>query len=147
MTLKYSADLEGASLERIAAAIGNHGLMQIYDGARPVSPDISISSQTKIAELICGSPFGVFVAGGPQRAERLIGNDLEPSNAIASGAPSWFRISSADGIGKLDGTVGWPGAELLTEVTADLILDKRTVERGERIAVSLLTIIRGKKEP
>jgi hypothetical protein len=126
--LKYAVTLKNARLDQIASAIGNGGKLQIYDGTQPTNPDTAIGSQVKLAELTCGSPFAGAASGGV-----LTANAITAANAIATGTASWFRITTSGGsTGKVDGTVGTSGC--------DLIIDNTSINSGQQVSVTSLTI-------
>ena len=129
--LKYSASLKNARLDQITAKVGASGLLRIYDGSQPANPDTAVTSQTKLAELTCNaSAFAGSASGGV-----LTANAISNANAIASGTASWFRLCKSDGTAVIDGTVGTSGT--------DLIIDNTSVNSGQQVSVSSLTITSG----
>ena len=125
--LKYAATLKNAKLDQIASAIGNAGLLRIYDGTQPASPDTAVGTQVKLVELTCGTPFAGSASGGV-----LTANAIASVNALASGTASWFRITTSGGTAKVDGTVGTSGT--------DLIVDNTSIGSGQQVSVTSLTI-------
>jgi hypothetical protein len=127
LNLKYAATMKSSKLDQIAAAIGNAGLLRIYDGSQPASPDTAVSSQTKLAELTCGTPFA-----GAASAGVLTANAITAANAVATGTAAWFRLTTSGGTAKIDGTVGTSGT--------DLIIDNVAINSGQQVSCSSLTI-------
>lgn len=128
--LKYAVALKNARLDQIASALGNGAKLQIYDGSQPANPDTAVTSQVKLAELTCGSPFAGSASSGV-----LTANAITAANAIASGTASWFRLTTSGGSAKLDGTVGTSAS--------DLIIDNTSVNSGQQVSVSSLTVTAG----
>jgi hypothetical protein len=128
--LKYAVTLKNARLDQIASALGNGAKLQIYDGSQPANPDTAVSSQVKLAELTCGSPFAGAASSGV-----LTANAITAANAVATGTASWFRLTTSGGTAKLDGTVGTS--------TSDLIIDNTSINSGQQVSVSSLTVTAG----
>ena len=129
--LKYSASLKNAKLDQITSKVGASGLLRIYDGSQPASPDTAVTSQTKLAELTTNaSAFAGSASGGV-----LTANAVSSANAVASGTASWFRLCKSDATAVIDGTVGTSGT--------DLIIDNTSINSGQQVSVSSLTITSG----
>ncbi len=128
--LKYAVALKNARLDQIATALGNGAKLQIYDGSQPANPDTAVTSQVKLAELTCGSPFAGSASSGV-----LTANAITAANAVATGTASWFRLTTSGGSAKLDGTVGTS--------TSDLIIDNTSINSGQQVSVSSLTVTAG----
>lgn len=125
--LKYSASLKNSRLDQITSKIGTSGLLRIYDGTQPASPDTAITTQTKLAELACSTTFAPSASGGV-----LTANSITSANAIASGTASWFRLTTSGGTAHVDGTVGTSGT--------DAIIDNTTIVAGQPVNCTSLTI-------
>jgi hypothetical protein len=129
--LKYSASLKNARLDQITSRVGTSGLLRIYDGVQPASPDSAVTTQTKLAELTCNATaFAAAASGGV-----LTANAIANVNAIASGTASWFRLTNSGGTAVIDGTVGTSAS--------DLIIDNTSINSGQQVSVSSLTITSG----
>lgn len=126
--LKYAVALKNQKLDQITSKVGNAGLLRLYDGAQPASPDAAVTTQNKIAELTCGTPFGAASAGGV-----LTAGAVSSAAALMAGTPTWFRLCTSAGVAIVDGTVGMSG-------TFDLVLDNTNIASGQNVAVSSLTI-------
>jgi hypothetical protein len=129
--LKYSAALKNARLDQITTKVGASGLLRIYDGTQPASPDTAISSQVKLAELTCNATaFAGSASGGV-----LTASAIASANALASGTASWFRLCKSDGTAVIDGTAGTSGT--------DLIIDNTSINSGQNVSVTSLTVTAG----
>ena len=128
--LKYSTVLKNARLDQITSKVGASGLLRIYDGSQPASPDTAITSQTKLAELTCNATFAPSASGGV-----LTANAISNANALASGTAAWFRLCKSDGTAVVDGTVGTSGT--------DLIIDNTSINSGQTVSVTSLTVTAG----
>jgi hypothetical protein len=115
MSLTFSTSVRNAFCTAVSTAIGDAGLLRIYDGARPASVGAAVTSQVLLAELIFDSPFAGIPNLGVLTANEVTG---DPSSN-ASGTATWFRILRSDGVtAVVDGSVGVSGADLiLTDVT------------------------------
>jgi hypothetical protein len=129
--LKYSAALKNARLDQITTKVGASGLLRIYNGAQPASPDTAVGAQVKLAELMCNA--AAFAAAAS--AGVLTANAISSANALASGTASWFRLVKSDGTAVMDGTVGTSGA--------DLIIDNTSINSGQSVSVTSLTVTAG----
>lgn len=129
--LKYSASLKNARLDQVTTKVGASGLLRVYDGSQPASPDTAITSQNKLAELTTNaSAFAGAASGGV-----LTANAISSVNAVASGTASWFRLCKSDATAVIDGTVGTSGT--------DLIIDNTSINSGQQVSVTSLTITSG----
>ena len=128
MALSYTTTLRNAMLDAITTAVGNGGLLRIYDGAKP-SP--GGAATTLLAELTCGTPFAAGASGGVL----TLGSITQDSSANASGTATWFRITTSGGTWIIDGTVGTSGA--------DLNLTTTTITATQPVSVTSMTITEG----
>lgn len=106
----------------------NSGFIEIYTGTQPATPDVAVSSQTKLAKLsLSATAFGA-ASGGTKTA-----NSITSSAALASGTAAWFRaFKSDDTTAVIDGSVG--------TASADMIIGSTTITSGDSIAVSSWTV-------
>lgn len=130
LNLKYSTALKNARLDAITTAVGTSGLLRIYDGSQPASPNTAVSSQVKLAELPCSSALAAAASSGV-----LTANAVTAANAVASGTAAWFRLTTSGGTAVVDGTVGTSGC--------DLTIDSVTITSGQQVSVSSLTVTGG----
>lgn len=105
MALGYVTALRNAQADAITTAIGNAGLLRIYDGARPATGG---TATTLLAELTLGSPPAGAAASGVWTANAI----TQDSSANATGTATWFRIVTSAAAFVMDGSVGTSGADL-----------------------------------
>lgn len=113
MAIKLSTAARNGEGDAITTAVGSAGLLRIYDGTRPANPGTAITSQTKLAELTCGTPFAPASSGGVVTA-----NAITTNNAIATSTASWFRLTTSGGTAVIDGDVGTSGSDLNLNTTS-----------------------------
>ena len=128
MALAYSTTLRNAMLDAITTAVGNAGLLRIYDGSRPASGG---AATTLLAELTCGTPFAAGAAAGVL----TLGSITQDASANASGTATWFRIVTSGGTFVIDGNVGTSGS--------DLNLTTTSITSGQPVSVTSWTITEG----
>lgn len=128
LNLNYTDAVRNARMDAITTAVGNAGLLQIYDGAQPADADTAVGAQNKLAELTCGTPFAEAAANGVLTANAI----TTDSSANATGTAAWFRLTTSGGTTVMDGTVGTS--------SADLILNTVSIVSGGPVAVSALVI-------
>lgn len=111
MTVGYSTALRNAKLDAITTAIGNAGLLRIYDGTRPATGG---TATTLLAELTLGSPFAAGAASGVLTANSITAD----SSANATGTATWARIVTSGGTFVMDLGVGTSGQEVTVPTTS-----------------------------
>jgi hypothetical protein len=111
--------------------VGASGLLRLYNGTQPASPDTAVGSQVKLAELTCNAT----AFAGAASSGVLTASAISSANAVASGTASWFRLTKSDGTAVIDGTVGTSGA--------DLIIDNTSINSGQSVSVTSLTVTAG----
>ena len=131
MALTYRGTLKNTRLDAITTAIGTSGLLRIYSGTRPATPDTALSGNTLLAELALSSTFAAAASGGVLTANS-ISND---SSADATGTASWFTLTTSAGTRIVDGSVGTSGQ--------DLNLNTVSIVAAAQVSVSSLTITAG----
>lgn len=109
-TAARSALIDGTGLN---AYIGNGAKLRIYTASRPADPATAITSQTLLAELTCGTPFGTNSSG-----VLTAGSITSDSSADNSGTAAWFRLLKSDGTTVvMDGDCGTSGSDLNLSTT------------------------------
>jgi len=127
MALSFTTAVRNARQDAITTAAGNAALLRIYDGTPPASANAALSGNTKLAELVCGSPLAGAAASAALTAN-AISNDAA---ADATGTASFFRLYKSDGTTVIaQGTCGTSGA--------DLNLNTLSLVAGGPVAVSSL---------
>lgn len=110
-------------------ALCDGGVLQIYDGVKPESPEIAARSQHLLAELRFGSPAFSPAVNGTAMA-RAISKD--PA-ARVTGSPTWFRVVSAEGRAVMDGSVGTMDGDLVTNLS--------TIQRDAEVSIERLAYV------
>lgn len=111
MALAYVTTLRNSRLDQITSAIGNAGLLRIYDGTRPATGG---AATTLLAELTGATPFAAGAAAGALTA----GTITADASANATGTATWHRWATSGGTAIVDGNVGTSGSDLnLTTVS------------------------------
>lgn len=125
----YSIVLNQARLAAIVTAVGNAGLLKIYDGSKPASPDTAVGAQVLLASLTCGTPFAP--ASSSAHPSVLTANAISSATAGNTSTATWFRITSSGGTASVDGTVGTS--------STDLVLNSTSITSGQTVSVTSLT--------
>ncbi len=126
--IKLLAGLANTMLDAITTAVGNGGLLRIYDGSQPAGPATAIGAQVLLGTLTCGTPMAAGASGGLL----TFGSITQDSAADATGTATWFRLLTSGGTAQIDGTVGTSGS--------DLNLNTTSIVTGGPITVTSLTI-------
>jgi len=111
MALAYITSLRNSRLDQITAAIGNAGLLRVYDGTRPATGG---AATTLLSELTGGTPFAAGAAGGVLTA----GGITADASANATGTATWHRWATSGGTAIVDGNVGTSGSDLNLTTTS-----------------------------
>lgn len=91
----------------------NGGTVKFYDGTKPATPDVAVTTQNLLATLNLGNPAMSAASGGTKT-----GNAITSANATANGTCTWARLCKADGTAVYDVEVGTSGADLNVSSTA-----------------------------
>jgi hypothetical protein len=106
----------------------NSGFLEIYDGTQPATPDVAVSTQTKLAKLTLGATAFGASSGGTKTA-----NAIGSVAALATSTATWFRaFRSNDTTAVIDGSVGTSGA--------DLNLNAIAIVLGSTVSVTSWTV-------
>jgi len=108
LSTRFSVAARNKKIDAITPDL-NNGYLRIYDGARPASPDVAITTQNLLAELrFNATAYGIAVNG--VAAANAFTQDVA---ANATGVAVWFRALKSDGAtAVIDGEVGMAGANL-----------------------------------
>lgn len=119
MTVSLSTTLRNARADAITAAAGSGALLRIYSGTPPANIGTGLSGNTKLAEMVCGTPFAPAASGGV-----LTANAIAQENAAdATGTATFCRLYKSDGTTPvLQGTVGTSGADLIINTVSIVAL-------------------------
>ncbi len=106
----------------------NAGFVEIYDGTQPATPNVAVSTQTKLAKLALSATAFSASSGGTKTA-----NAVTSSAALATSTATWFRaFKSDDTTAVIDGSVGTSGA--------DMNLSTVSIVTGATISVTSWTV-------
>ena len=119
----FSAACRSVKADACLSALDG-GRLLIFDGPQPPGPDVEPSVQTLLAALPLGDP-----AFNPAVDGIAVARPIAQTPGLASGAPAWFRLETADRRAWIDGTVGPPG--LPEAQRFDLELDGEIEQDGE----------------
>jgi hypothetical protein len=127
----YSIVLNQLKLAAIVTDVGNAGLLKIYDGTQPASPDTAISTQVLLSTHTCGTSF----AGASSSAHPsvLTANAIGSATAGNTSTASWFRITTSGGTAHVDGTAGVGSG-------FDLNLNSTSITSGQNVAINSCTV-------
>jgi len=118
MALTYSLALK---IDRLSAAntrIGANGIVTLYGGQRPASPDVAPGSQPLVtfaaSSTFASTPTTAVLTANP------IAQGTGTAAATAAGTPAtWGRIADSTGVGVIDFEVG-AGKDLV--MTPDAVI-------------------------
>jgi len=130
-TVSYSEALRHARLDAITAAVGEDGLIRVYDGERPSGGG---TPTNLLAELECSTAFADGASDNT-----LTANPIADAVAVASGEASWFRLVTAGGTYVVDGDAG----EATDSPTPTLVLESKAVIEGGIVQVDSLVVTGG----
>lgn len=113
MALTYSNGTRHAQNEGLISYAGTGAKIRLYQGTRPSTANIAITTQTLLVECDIAGTFGTDVNG------TLTLGSVSAGTAVASGTAQFFRIVQSDGSTVImDGSVGTAGADLNLNTTA-----------------------------
>jgi hypothetical protein len=118
-------------LDLLTSTVGSAGLLRIYDGTQPAGPDTAVSTQNKLAEFTCGTPFSgsaTMVSSQAQISPTLPAN----VNGLLTGTASWARLLTSGGTAVYDLSVGTSGC--------DVNLTNATITSGQAVSVTSWTV-------
>ena len=134
--LKYSVALKNTQQDALTTRIGASGLIQIYSGTQPASPDTAIAAQVLLATLTCSAAFAPAAAAGVLSLNAIT-SGTGTAGAGAGTVATWFRILNATGpVAHIDGTIGI-GAGF------DMNLNNTNIATGQTVAVTGGTFTNG----
>jgi hypothetical protein len=87
----------------------NAGFLEIYDGAKPASPDVAVGSQVKLAKLPLNATAFSASSAGTKTA-----NAITSAAALATSTATWFRaFKTDDTTAVIDGSVGTASTDMI----------------------------------
>lgn len=114
MAIAYSTTVRNAMLDAITTAIGSNGLLRIYDGTRPASGG---AATTLLAQLALSATAAPAASGGVLTFNAI----TQDASADATGAATWFRVTTSGGTFVIDGSISTSGSDLNLTSTAIVI--------------------------
>lgn len=130
--VKLSALTKNARLDAITTKVGANGVLNIYSGTQPASPDTAISTQVLLATLALNATFAPPASAGVLTMN-AISSGTGSVAAGSGGTPAaWFRITNSGGTAVIDGTVGLTGS--------DLNINNLSIATGQTVSVASGTI-------
>ena len=109
MAASYSTTLRNTRMDAITTAVGNAGVLNIYDGTRPA---FGGAATNLLASFTMGTPFA------PASAAGVLSPTL-PSNTtgLAAGTATWARLQTSGGTAVIDMDVSTSGAQINLNTT------------------------------
>lgn len=99
-TVRFAAAIKSNVLTPIQAALdagATPGMLKIYTGTIPTTPDTAIGTQVLLGELTLSKPCGTISAGALTFAAIT-----QDSSANATGTATWARLFDGDGVAVMD---------------------------------------------
>ena len=118
-----------ATIDAITARL-NSGVIKIYTGTRPATPDTALSGNTLLGTLTFGdTAFGAADSSAVATANAI----TQDSSADATGTAAWARMLESDGTTVVaDCNVGTSAA--------DIVLNTTSIVTGGPIVISSMTL-------
>ena len=132
MAIGFSVTVRNAQMNAISSAAGNGAKLNLYGGTRPAT-GAAISSQTLLAELVCGSPLAPNAVNGTITLNPVT-SDTSANN---TGTATWARLTSSSGTFVADFSVG------LTGSGADIEVNNTSISSGQQVDLVSGTITAG----
>jgi len=125
--LKTSIVSRNAELDALRV-LANSGLLRLYDGTQPATPETAVTTQNLLAELTMNATaFGASAAGV------ITANTITAdSDANATGTAAWYRLLESDGT-----TVLWDGS--VGTASADIGMNSVAIQIHAQVSVSSFT--------
>lgn len=127
MAISLATVIRNNMMDQIAAGVdagAGPGVITIYDGTRPASPQTAVSGQTILAEMVFSDPsFSPTVLG--TLTANAVNND---SSANADGTATWFRVTDSNGAVVMDGDVATSNS--------DLNIDSTSISTGVTVSIT-----------
>jgi hypothetical protein len=116
--MKFSLSLSNSRAQEIIDAIGNAGLLKIFD-----------ATDTLLITLVCGSPFAAAPSNGVITANAI----STPNTAVAAGTASYAQICTSAGTVVVDElSVGTSGT--------NVVLGSTTIAEAGSVVINSCTI-------
>lgn len=109
--INFAATLKTSRASAINTAIGTSGLLKIYTGAQPATPDTAATG-TLLVTLPLSATAG-SVSGGV-----LTFNAISQADAVATGTAGYARVTTSGGTAVIDLDVATSGAYVTLNTTS-----------------------------
>lgn len=111
------------------AALANAGILRIYDGTQPATPQTAITSQVLLGSIVLANP-----AFGAPSTGVVTANAASPVNTAAAGIATWYRLFESDGTTVIrDGDVSLPAG------AGECKLANTNIQPGQPLILSSMT--------
>lgn len=111
------------------AALANAGLLRIYDGAQPATPQTAISTQVLLGAIVLADP-----AFGAPSTGTVTANAATPVATVAAGTATWYRLFQSDGTTVIrDGDVSLPAG------AGECKIVNTNIQPGQPLTLSSMT--------
>ena len=128
--IRFSTTMLNAMLNAIDDIIGSGGFLRFFDGTKPATADVAITTQAQLAQCaLTADSFGD--AASRVITAAAISTD---TSADATGTATWASLVTSAGVRVVDLTVG-EAAD-----SADITVDNKDFQAGADIAVTSLTL-------
>lgn len=128
LNTRISIEAQNAQLDALAPLL-NAGVLRLYDGAQPATPNTAVGAQVLLAELTFGNPAFGAAAAGVITANAITADSV----ANATGTAAWCRLLKSNGTSAImDGSVGTVGC--------NVNLDSVLIQAGAQVSITALTI-------
>jgi hypothetical protein len=92
MTINYALGARNAKVDAFNSGL-NGGMLRIYGGTKPASPETAISGQTLLAELTFNATAAPAASGGSATYNAI----TQDSSANNGGTATWARLFQSNG--------------------------------------------------
>lgn len=107
MAVFYSQSFATAIVEMLRTRMANGGKLRVYDGTRPATPDVAVSTQNLLAEFDIPAPaFDAPVFDAVANVVVLPGLPIPTSPGLFNGIGLWARMSDSNNAPVYDGNCG-----------------------------------------
>ena len=127
MAASYSTTLRNTRMDAITTAIGNAGVLNIYDGTRP---SFGGTATNLLATFTMGTPFAPATVGG-------VLSPTLPSNTtgLFASTATWARLQTSGGTAVIDMDVATSGAQINLNTT--------TISVGVTVSITSASMTEG----
>jgi hypothetical protein len=129
----FSAEFKNACFSSGFSSLMDGGIVCVYEGAQPASPDVAITDQV----LLATNQLSATALGSPVNGSADFNSIGQEMSVDHDGYASFYRIFKADGTtGVHDGTAGTGGTNMVITNTNHLV-------EGAKFTISSWSIVVG----